>query len=435
MSRCRRTTGGALGVLVVMMVLRASASTEPRVPDVHWTAAQQKVAADVARGRARAALWQQVRSLPLTSGRTLGDVLAAEENLSREFRLWIRSRPATGTPRYFRDGVCEVNVGLTPEELGDFLSRALQEQRLSGDILTPGVLRAAQRRWTPLWGLGAADVATLSDGPQPPGWENVSADGVLYTRRAAEQDALAALLEELGRLTLDGRRTVADFYAADAGVRPALMIALRGAVQMRVEFGGDQLAVAEASVGMRDVLAALQSVVAGLTDPGDFSPADFRGMVMRAGRDTLAAVGFAAPAADEIRPPGRALREFNAPDWAKGTLRATGTYSPPDGARPPLAVRVTAARLLAIDALRAKVHALFIQDGVTVAQFLAYHQAVKPDVVMMLSGAQVTSTPRERADGSVEVEVARPARRLWELLRRYMRLEEVPIDDEGRPTP
>jgi hypothetical protein len=103
---------------------------------------------------------------------------------------------------------------------------------------------------------------------------------------------------------------------------------------------------------------------------------------------------------------------------------AVGHFEPVEGQSPDAATQYQAARLDALDQLRRKVEALVIQQNVSVAEFVGYHQDLKDDVVLFLSGARVIRR-QVRPDGGAEVEVELPLRRLWEIVRRDMKLEEV----------
>ena len=103
----------------------------------------------------------------------------------------------------------------------------------------------------------------------------------------------------------------------------------------------------------------------------------------------------------------------------------------PDNGPPDKTAQERAARLDGIDKLRRKVEQLVIQEGATVSEFLAYHQDLKDDVVLFLSGARPKGQPRTLTGDSVEVEVEVPLRRLWEIVRRDMKLENVEPPEGG----
>ena len=117
--------------------------------------------------------------------------------------------------------------------------------------------------------------------------------------------------------------------------------------------------------------------------------------------------------------------EYNAPDWAASTLTAIGRYQPPEGEAPAPAAQRDAAVLDGVDQLSKQIAQLLIQKEVTISEYLAYHQELKDDVTLFLSGARLVAQPTAQADGGVSVKVELPLRRLWEILRRSMKLEEV----------
>jgi hypothetical protein len=154
-------------------------------------------------------------------------------------------------------------------------------------------------------------------------------------------------------------------------------------------------------------------------------------MALRAPQEELAATGLAAPPSAATQPVRAALLELDVPAWAATTLTAVGVYRPADGEMSADDARQDAARLDGAAQLWRSAEALRLQPDVTVATYLSYHQDLKGDVTLWLSGVRVTAASRALPGGGVEVRVELPARRLWEILRRKMRVEEVEPEPEA----
>jgi hypothetical protein len=208
-------------------------------------------------------------------------------------------------------------------------------------------------------------------------------------------------------------------------VRDALRREVQKAAKVDVRFQADQVAEARARLNTRDLVRIAMRVHQEEYKGDDFQAADFREMALLVPAEDLVGLGLSTPPRKAMLAPRYAPIEYNAPEWAGTALGGSGRYTPAEGEASDEAARREAARLDGIERLSREIDKLLIQSGVTVAQYLAYHQDLKEDVALFLSGARVISAAAPRADGTVEVKLELPLRRLWEILRRNMRLEEV----------
>jgi hypothetical protein len=415
-----------LGLVAVGWVLTGDAiraCAQPARP----TPEQQKTLEQVCLARARSELLARIGALVLRDGVTVGDWLARDADLDRALRLWVRTRPAAGRPRLYSDAVGEVDVRVTPAELESELLNLADEYPAAARAarVDAGTLRSAAGRWPILWATGRAAVAGTTRSAQPPGWEDVEPGEVELARAAAVADAHHALLTAAGRLKISSARRLYEFLESSAAVRQAVQTELQRVARLKVEFAPDQVALVEARVSMRDLLRIVTRVCEEHCDGDEFAAADFREMVLLSREDELSAAGLATP-------PGAAARrsryepiELDVPDWTDTALSAIGRIEPSDEEAADDTALEQAARLDGIAQLGRQVESLTIQPGVTVGEFLGYHQELKDDVVLFLSGARVVSAPRPSSADGIEVTVELPLRRLWEILRRRMKLEEV----------
>lgn len=387
--------------------------------------AERTALEQVALARARTAMLAQLGPLPMGQG-SLQEWLREDVDLDRAVRFWARTWPQQGRFRWYSDGVCEVDVRVTPEDLRAGLQPLLSEYPLASE--RRGVdeerLRSIARAWPVLWATGAAGESGPLRSPNPSGWEDVTRDGLELARAAATADAVYALLDEVSRLKISNARRLRDFLASGSNVREATRAALARSASVRVRFEPDQVAVAEASIDMRTLLGILTEVCAAHPERGEYQAADFREMALLAERETLTARGLAPPPQAETLRTRYRLIEYDAPAWSHTTARAVGR------AEVTLAeaeedVRLEAARLDGIDQLRRALDALEVRPNVTLRSILGYHTELKGDLALLLGSARVMGTPVRRADGVLEVRVELPLRRAWEIVRRVMEIEEV----------
>lgn len=239
------------------------------------SAAQQLTLQQVALGKARTELLARLRALPVAKA-TVGDWLASNVDLDRAARLWVRGVPAHGPTRAYSDGVYEVDVRVEPDELRDRLLALAEEHSAPDDKTAPADIKSAARHWPPLWVTGRAVLAEHALGDRPPGWENVSAEGLELARGAAEADAFHALAEEIGKLKVSSTRRVREFLDAGDAVRTSVANAVRREAAARIEFEPDQIASARVRIGVREVVRILLRVHEELYDGAEFEAADFR---------------------------------------------------------------------------------------------------------------------------------------------------------------
>lgn len=418
-----------LAVLFAAAACTAAAVGAPPASQAERTALEQ-----VALARARTTLLAQVNPLPLGSG-TVGDWLREDADLDRAVRLWARNCSRHGRFRWYSDGVCEADVRVTGEELREALRPLIGQY--SGAAERRGVdearLDAAARAWPVLWASGTSGREGPLRSANPAGWEDVTRDGVELARAAATADATYALLDELGRLKVSNARRLRDFLDSSEAVRNTVLSGLPRAATVRVRFEPDQVAVAEASITMRSLLVILTDACERHPEASDYQAADFREMALLAERETVSARGLAAPPREEALRSRYRLIEYDAPEWAATLARVTGRadVTLADAADE---VRIEAARLDGIDRLRRAIDALELRPGVTIRSVLGYHADLKDDVAVLLAGARVTSGALRMPDGSLEVRVELPLRRLWEVMRRVMEVEEVDPPDAAPET-
>ena len=426
---------GYQAVGVVWLLTAGLAATCAQTPAPALTTEQQQALRDVALGKARSALLDQLRELPLRPGVALADWLTRDVALDRALRQWVRTRPAEGEPRLYSDGVCEVDARVSPDDLQAELLKLIDDYPDAATAvgLDAAGLKAAAQRWPVLWATGSAARSKELWPGQPLGWENVTREGQELARGAAGAVAYEALLAEAGRLKVTNARRLREFLDSSPAVRDAVRDEVKRAAALQLEFAPDQVVVAEARLSMRDLLHMLTRVHQEQYRGDDFTAADFREMALLAEKEELTGSGLATPPARTVLRTGYPPIEYNAPAWASATLAAIGRHLPVGAESSDAAARRAAARLDGIDRLRVQVEQLVIQKNVTVAEFLGYHQDLKDDVTLFLSAARVTGAPQTRPDGGVERELSLPLRRLWEIVRRKMTLEEVAPPAESAP--
>ncbi|HUU95739.1 MAG TPA: hypothetical protein VM487_08355 [Phycisphaerae bacterium] len=384
---------------------------------------------------ARARTLDQVWALPLKTNLTVGNWVSRDVSADRALRLWCRSLPCYARARFYADGTCDVDVRLSPamlrQQLATLLLRypVLAEGRVGERDLTGG-----EKDWPVLWSTGSAALSERSQTRQPDGWGDVTYEGIQVTSRAAAADARYALFEQAGRLKVTAARHLHEFLESDEAVAEAVHEALQRVATVTVECALDQVAVAEARIGLTDLIRILTKVHQQHYTGDVFHAADFREMALLADRAELKTTGLAVPPSRYLTEPEYQLIDLDTPRWAAQTLSATGRYEPADEDDFAQVVRLGIARFDGMDHLRRKVEALVIQQGVTVEEFIGHHRELKDEIVTFLSGTRVVGRPQALPDGGIQVQVELPLKRLWLIVRAAMQRVEVDPPEEPQPT-
>lgn len=420
----RRRVGCLLAGLLAAGCVAAGQQATP------ITADQRSQLERLTLARARSELLRLVSGLPLRDELNVGQWMAAHGDRDRTLRLWIRARPWFAPPRIYSDGSAEVDIRLEPQELARRLTELAESYPGPADTpLKPADIQRAAADWPVLWATGEASLGERTSPAKPRGWEDVTQDGIELARRAAAADAVHALLDQAGRLKLTNARQLRDFIEADAEIRRAALEAVERAARVQVDLALDQVAIATATIQITDLIRELTRVHQQHYRGQEFTAADFREMALLVRADRLEASGLAVP--PESTRTVRRYRDIDldAPAWVDSRLTATGQVTPQPGDDPTLAAE--SARLAAIETLRDQLLALPLREGVTVEQFLAYHGSLKQDVLLLLTAARPASQ-QTLPDGSLDLQVELPLRRLWQILTRGM--DRIEIEPHELPT-
>ncbi len=418
----RRTTCFRLGSLaLVLLGVRLAWAQSP-------TTEQRRSLEQLSLARARAELFEQLGPLRLDRAVSIAVWQRSDGEVRRALRLWVRTLAPEGPPRLYSDGICATDIHVSAEQVGDVLLELLggDTETVNNVTLNHSTVLAAARRWTDQWATGRAGLDALPRRGRALGWEQVTREGLGLARRAASDDASAALAVRAGQLSLGEGRRLRGFIESSSAVRAAVQAELLRAATVTIELEPDPLALATARIDMRELLRLLTRVHQQHYGGEEYAVSDFRRMLLEYPEEELAARGIGLPPESTILYDEVTSQEFNAPAWVTETLRASGRYVPPDGEQLGAELQVAIARLDGIEQLQRDCAELSLKPGgVTVADFLAYHQDLKDDVVLFFSGARLRGESAQLPAGGCTVQIELPLERLWQILRRRVQLEET----------
>jgi hypothetical protein len=418
------------------LLLAALASVNVAAGQSQPVSSADRVAREkLALGRARAAAAQRIRSLPLAANLTLGEWAERGVELDRGLRAWTRSLPRAGDSRSYDDGAVEATVHVRPAEVLEQVRKLrAAHPKIVFDASDADLAKTAAG-WPEIWADAAAEPTDSPDPAAAPGWEDISPEGAQLARLAATTDAIAAMLDEAGRLRVTSAHRLNEFIFATPEIRDAVGDAIRRSASITVELGPDQIAAATATLSITELTRIVSEVHAARYREALFRAADFRQMSLTNDVAELRVAGLASPPNQSRVKPRYQRIELDRPSWADKTLTAEGRYQPEDGDPFAISSPASLARLDAVDALRRQVLALVVQRDVTVEQLLAQRPELKADVVRTLSGARLLSATPPDADGVIRARVELSLGRLWKIVQRGMRSVEVDPPAASAPVP
>jgi len=380
-------------------------------------------------------LTQMVLDARAGDGKSIRDLLGAGSEKEIDLRVFLRSARMVGLPRFYSDGVAEVDVEAPADALiakvtelcgarpGAAAFDDLRSRALDGSLHTSGRGRAPT-------GLAAEVVARLESAPPevlpemfPAGWQRVTATGRVLAVRGARVDAYRRMRRRLKALQLGPTDTVGDLVKD-----PAAEAAFDAYVRSLVVAGPPRLmpdGIAEVGLAcpVRSLIEVLQDIRRLCGSAGRGTEEQIDRLSVRIKAEEVTVTGRGMPPEGEVRTEAGANVAGGAPlpDWATDVAEGRGTATlaidvpDPERARL-LAARSAKARALA--KLEEKVDAIELGEGVTVRQRAAKDPVFRGDLETLLQSAR-TVTYRAIDDGQGwEVVLRVPLLRLYECSRR-----------------
>ena len=264
-------------VVLVAAVLAAPAFGQGAV-DEKMKAQNKLLAQRAARVDAMRKLAERINGLAITSETKVKDFVATDDRIETAMSSWLVGAREVGEPRYAPDGICEVTMEVTLEEVVVELKK-LYKEYYKGDRIrveqfdqmnvttTEKVLRetgsGAPREDLQPRGQMAAANASGNDIMSQRAWAywgaHCTGRGRLMAERAARLDALRRLSERINGLAISSSTRVKDFVAEADRINTAMQSFLRGAREVGKRYHDNELIVeVEMEVTLQELIANLQ---------------------------------------------------------------------------------------------------------------------------------------------------------------------------------
>lgn len=351
-----------------------------------------------------------------------------------------------GEPRYYEDGVCEIDAEVTVAKLVTDIKRIHTEHYKGRTVTTTDIENIKTRVKSNVIGV------TGSGAPRPelppdlpagieslltplpanyapprmmrvPGiWKNLPPQGRLMAERAARVDAMRRLLEQIKGLRLTSDTLVRDFVAESDEIRTKASGIVVGAHQVSKYLHENEL-IAEVTmaVPVEKVIERIKEFHSAYYKGRTVTTTDIENINRSLRRGVIEATGSGVPP-ERFMSRVQASGGYDAPDWFGGTIEATGQAAR-DQDRPAAQSRLMAERAARVDGFRnllEQVQGLEVTSGTTVRDFIAERDEVLTQVRGAISGA-LSDDPQWDGD-IVRVRVSIHSADVWAVIHAELRI-------------
>lgn len=397
-------------------------------------AAQNKLLSmRAARVDAMRKLAERINGLVITSETTVKDFVATDDRIQTAMRSWLSGMKEVGEPRFTPDGICEVTLEVTIQEVIVELKKLHREYYKGGKLRVEDFDQIAvhtNERTLRETGSGAprpefeergmlvAAEVTGQDIMPAKAWEywtaHCSGRGRLMAERAARLDALRKLGERINGLMITSETTVKDFVATDDRIRTQMATFLQGAREVGKRYHENELIVeVEMEVTLQDVIVNLQKWHQEYYKGGKVSVNDIQKINVRIEERNVRETGMGVPPDQYLMglgPQGTVAVAVarQAINWPP-TYRAIGQAAIDDDNTNAAQAKLMAMRGAELDARRKlaeELNGLMITSGTSVKDFVAMDDTIQTSMLTFQQGARrVPGSERELGDGTVELTV------------------------------
>lgn len=418
--------------------------------------AQNKLLAmRAARVDAMRKLAERINGLAITSETNVEDFVATDDRIRSEMTSWLSGMKEVGEPRWTPDGICEVTLEVTLQEVVTQLKRMhrkyYQGDRIryeDFDQITVNVTERTLRET----GSGAPRPEFQERGvlaPPDASGESIMSQnawaywmahctgrGRLMAERAARLDALRKLGERINGLMITSETTVRDFVATDDRIRTQMATFLRGAREVGKRYHENELIVeVEMEVTLQELIANLQQWHREYYQGDRIRRQDFERLTVRVENRDIRETGMGVP-------PEQYLRDLDARGMAAVRMGLQSANWPPvmqavgQAAIDETATNAAQARLMAmrgaeIDGRRRlaeELDGLMITSNTSVRDFVAMNDQIRTSMLTFQQGVRrVPDSERVLPDGTVEVTVETDLAPLWNMVLYYQQQMNLTI--------
>lgn len=418
-----------LRCLVPMLVVLTAASAFAQLtPEQNKLLAKRAAEADAYRKLAEA-----VYGLQINAQTNVRDFVAESDDIRTEVDTFIKG-VRLGQPTWYEDGSCEVPAEVTVAKVVEVLRAAHERYYKGHDIKASdfeSITKRIEKEVIKTVGSGAPrpdlppDLPNGAEAliepppkdlPKPPIpeiWIQAGAQARLMAIRAARVDAMRRLAERLKGLRLTSQTRVSDFVTQSDEIRTMLDAYLKTSGEERnIYLHSDEL-IAEVTlrVPTEQVITTIKELHSRHYKGDDVKGHDLEQVIKTVIKKDFEETGMGVPPPKYMEQYARKA-EVQLPEWAMGSLSATGEGTDPAMDTPQ--GRLKAARAAELDAKRKlveQVRGLRIRGETSVKDLVTQRDDIATDIDAIINNATVDKT--EFSDSSARVTVTLHGMQLW----------------------
>ena len=432
--------GKAGMTLLAVAFVIVSVSSPPALGQSPADAQNKLLAKRAAEADCYRKLAETVYGVKITSDTYVRDFVTESDEIKSRVDTFVKGIKL-GRPRYYEDGVCEVDAEVTVAKLITTL-KEIHTQHYRGRRVTTTDIEEIKTRIQKdvirVTGSGAPRPDLPPDLPPgveelieplpsnyaptmlsvPPIWKTVSGQGRLMAFRAARVEAFRQLLERIKGLRLTSDTLVRDFVAEYDEIAANAEGIVLGASEVRRYLCSDEL-IAEVTlqVPVERVVTKLKELHTQHYKGRRVVTTDIEEIKKHIERQYIEATGSGVPPARYMAVTADA--GYVMPDWITFPVKAIG-----EGTDPAIETaqgKLKAARAAHLDALRKlaeQIYGLRISSTTSVRDFVTEYDDIATQVDAVLSGA-VASDPTFQG-GIARVEVTILGADVWRVVHQQM---------------
>ena len=418
----------AAGVLLACVMPAAADALSEK-----YAAQNKLLAMRAARVDAMRKLAERINGLVITSDTTVKDFVATSDTIQTAMQSWLAGMREVGKPVFTPDGICEVTLEVTIQEVVAQLQRFCKQYYRGNKFAvadfnkitintTEKTLRetgsgAPRPEFEPRGELApptASGSAIMSKDAWSYWMAHCTGRGRLMAVRAARVDAYRKLGERINGLMITSETSVKDFVAEDDRIQTAMTTFIRGAKEVGVRYHDNELIVeVELQVTVRELVATLEKFRKEYYRGNRVSVQDIEKITTRIEEKDIRETGMGVPPdkyLKDLGPQGTAAvalagQAIKWPPLATATGQAAIDNESTNAAQAKL-MAMRGAELDARRKLAEKLDGLMISSNTTVADFVAMNDQIETSMLTFQQGAhRVPGSERVMPDGTVEVTV------------------------------
>jgi hypothetical protein len=381
-----------------------------------------------ARADAIRKLAERINGLMITSETRVKDFVATSDRIEASMASWLSGMKEVGEPEWTPDGICNLTMEVTLQEVvtelkrlhktyykGDKIRRADFDQilthteekviRETGSGAMPDEFAPRGRTVKP--GTSGNDIMSKAAWAY---WsQHCTGRGRLMAERAARLDALRKLGERINGLFITSDTRVKDFVATSDNIETQMAAFIRGAREGMTTYHDNELIVEkEMTVTLQELIANLQRWHKEYYKGNKVRSQDIQKITLTTEEKDITETGMGVPPEDylkDLSPVGVAAVEVAQVKWPPA-LEATGQAAIDTDAGNAAQAKLMAFRAAELDARRKlgeEIQGLMITSNTSVKDFVAMDDRIRTSMLTFQQGGRVVDgSQKVNPDGTVE---------------------------------